>query len=67
MHYTTCGGLKSVLIPELVSDKLAYLLKTTNPDHFLGGPIHCLNIAKSEEFKSGELKPIKIMFLVEQL
>ena len=59
MHYTTCGGLKSVLIPELVSDKLAYLLKTTNPDHFLGGPIHCLNIAKSEEFKSGELKPIK--------
>ena len=59
MHYTTCGGLKSVLIPELVSDKLAYLLKTINPDHFLGGPIHCLNIAKSEEFKSGELKPIK--------
>ena len=59
MHYTTCGGLKSVLIPELVSDKLAYLLKTTNPDHFLGGPIHCLNMAKSEEFKSGELKPIK--------
>lgn len=59
MHYTTCGGLKSILIPELVSDKMAYLLKTTNPDHFLGGPIHCLNIAKSEEFKSGELKPIK--------
>ena len=59
MHYTTCGGLKSVLIPELVSDKLAYLLKTINPDHFLGGPIHCLNIAKSEEFKRGELKPIK--------
>ena len=59
MHYTTCGGLKSVLIPELVSDKLAYLLKTINPDHFLGGPIHCLNIVKSEEFKNGELKPIK--------
>ena len=59
MHYTTCGGLKSILIPELITDKLAYLLKTTNPDHFLGGPIHCLNIAKSEEFKSGELKPIK--------
>ncbi len=59
MHYTTCGGLKSILIPELVSDKLAYLLKTLNPDHFLGGPIHCLNIAKSEEFKNGELKPIK--------
>ena len=59
MHYTTCGGLKSILIPELITDKLAYLLKITNPDHFLGGPIHCLNIAKSEEFKSGELKPIK--------
>lgn len=59
MHYTTCGGLKSILIPELVSDKLAYLLKTTNPDHFLGGPIHCLNIAKSNEFKNNEIKPIK--------
>lgn len=59
MHYTTCGGLKSILIPELVSDKLAYLLKTTNPDHFLGGPIHCLNIAKSNEFINNEIKPIK--------
>lgn len=59
MHYTTCGGLKSILIPELVSDKLAYILKTTKPDHFLGGPIHCLNISTSKEFIGGELKPIK--------
>lgn len=59
MHYTTCGGLKSILIPELVSDKLPHLLKITNPDHFLGGPIHCLNIANSKEFENGEIKPIK--------
>ena len=59
MHYTTCGGLKSILIPELVSDKLPYLLMKTKPDHFLGGPIHCLNIYNSEEFKTGKIKPIK--------
>lgn len=59
MHYTTCGGLKSVLIPELVTDKLPGLIKIINPDHFLGGPVHCLNIYNSDEFKNGEIPVIK--------
>ncbi len=59
MHYTTCGGLKSVLIPELVTDKLPGLIKKINPDHFLGGPVHCLNICNSDEFKNGEIPIIK--------
>ncbi len=59
MHYTTCGGLKSVLIPELVTDKLPGLIKKINPDHFLGGPVHCLNIYNSDEFKNGEIPVIK--------
>lgn len=59
MHYTTCGGLKSVLIPELVTDKLPGLIKKINPDHFLGGPVHCLNIYNSDEFKNGEIPVIR--------
>ena len=59
MHYTTCGGLNSILIPELVTDKIGMLLKKVKPDHFLGGPVHCLNVLRSDEYKKGEISIIK--------
>ena len=55
MHDSMCGGLKNIIIPQLVTDKIAHLLKKFRPDHFSGGPIHYENIIKSEEYKNGEL------------
>jgi len=55
MHHTMCGGLKNILIPELVTDKIAMLLKKFKPEHFSGGPIHYENIVKSKEYLNGEI------------
>ncbi|WP_292474621.1 AMP-binding protein, partial [Methanosphaera sp.] len=55
MHHTMCGGLKNIIIPQLVTDKIAMLLKKFRPQHFSGGPIHYENIIKSDEYKNGEL------------
>lgn len=55
MHHTMCGGLKNIIIPELVTDKVAMLLKKFKPAHFSGGPIHYENIVKSPEYLNGEL------------
>lgn len=59
MHFSTCAGLKDILIPELVSTNIGELLYKIKPEHFLGGPIHCINIYNSKEYKSGKLNPIK--------
>lgn len=56
MHFGACGGVKNVIVPELVTDKIPMLLAKIRPDHFAGGPIHYHNIAKSEEFKNGMIK-----------
>lgn len=55
MHHTMCGGLKNILIPELVTDKIPVLLAKFKPEHFSGGPIHYENIRKSSEFQNGEI------------
>ncbi len=55
MHHTMCGGLRNIIIPELITDRTAELIKLFHPDHFSGGPVHYNNIMHSEEFKNGEL------------
>ncbi|MBP3765924.1 MAG: AMP-binding protein [Bacilli bacterium] len=55
MHLSMSCGLNNILVPELITDKIAMLLKKFKPEHFSGGPIHYENILKSEEFKNGEL------------
>lgn len=56
MHYSTCGGINNYLIPELITDRFPSILAKLKPDHFAGGPVHYDNLAKSEEFKNGEIK-----------
>ena len=59
MHYSGCFGLTSVMIPNLVTDKIAQTIYELGPDHFTGGPIHFEYIKNDELFKSGKLRPLK--------
>lgn len=45
MHYSGCCGIKSILIPELVTNVAPLFLKY-HPEHFTGGPIHAENLEK---------------------
>lgn len=45
MHYSGCCGVKSILIPELVTNVAPLFLKY-HPEHFTGGPIHAENLEK---------------------
>lgn len=45
MHYSECCGLKSILIPELVTNVAPLFLKY-HPNHFTGGPIHAEELEK---------------------
>lgn len=55
LHYQTVGGHYTYLIPELVTTKIADLIQTVKPDNFPGGPVHYINLEKSEAFKNGTL------------
>lgn len=55
MHHTMSGGLKNIVVPELISDKTGLLLKKFKAKNFAGGPIHYENILKSEEYKNHEI------------
>ena len=58
-HFSTCAGLNSILIPELVTNDIASLICKIKPDHFLGGPVHCINIANSNEFNENKIPKLK--------
>lgn len=60
LHYQVANGHYSYLIPELVTDKIAMLIKETKPDTFPGGPVHYINLSQSDEFKNGEIPKGKI-------
>ena len=45
MHYSGCCGLKSILIPKLVTD-VSPLFLEHHPQHFTGGPIHAENLER---------------------
>ncbi len=62
MHYSGCCGIKSILIPELVTNVAPLFLKY-HPEHFTGGPIHAENLEKylkteTNKDKIEELKEI---------
>lgn len=59
MHYSGCFGLNSVIIPNLITDKIAEVMHEVSPDHFTGGPIHFEYIKNSSLYQTGELKPLK--------
>lgn len=58
-HSYGCLGVKSILIPELITDVFPKLLCLTKPDSFAGGPVHYINLSKSEEYKKGKLPFVK--------
>ena len=55
MHYSSCGGLTNILIPELITNTFPKILCQIKPDHFTGGPIHYINLVKSEEWQEGKV------------
>ncbi len=59
MHYEAILGTQVIMIPNLITEKIAELMVQTNPAQFTGGPIHFICMARSEEFKNGTLKPMK--------
>ncbi len=59
LHYQTSTGTYTYLIPELVNDKIAKLLVNLDVDSFAGGPIHSINLVRSDEFKRGQIPQIK--------
>lgn len=59
LHYQSSSGTYTYLIPELVTDNIAKVLVELKPDTFAGGPIHCINLLGSEEFKRGEIPHVK--------
>ena len=58
-HSYGCLGVNSILIPELITDVFPNLLCLTKPDSFAGGPVHYINLSKSEEYKNGKLPSVK--------
>lgn len=59
MHSFSCIGLHTVMVPELVTDKLPALLCKVKPDCFPGGPVHYINIARSKEYSEGKIPYIR--------
>lgn len=59
MHYSACCGIKSILIPQLVTDVAPLFLKY-KPNHFTGGPVHAESLENYiRNANSEELKEIK--------
>lgn len=59
MHYSACCGIKSILIPQLVTDVAPLFLKY-KPNHFTGGPVHAESLENYiRNANSEELKKIK--------
>lgn len=59
LHYQMANGHYIYLIPELVTDKTAQMMQVLKPDTFPGGPVHYINLSRSEEFKNGTLHRAK--------
>lgn len=55
-------GCHTILIPELVTDKLPQLMCTVKPNTFPGGPVHYINLAHSIEFKTNRLPIVRTSF-----
>lgn len=58
-HSSGCCGVHSVLIPELVTDKFAELLCAVEPDNFAGGPVHSINLYRSEQYRNGQIPKVR--------
>ena len=59
MHNSTCYGFKSILIPELLTDRFPEVLCKIRPANFTGGPVHYQYLVKSKEFANGEVPEMK--------
>lgn len=59
LHYQMSNGHYIYLIPELVTDKTAQMMQVLKPDTFPGGPVHYINLSRSEEFKNGSIHRAK--------
>lgn len=59
LHYQMSNGHYIYLIPELVTDKTAQMMQVLKPDTFPGGPVHYINLSRSEEFKNGTIHRAK--------
>ncbi len=59
MHYEGVLGTQTIMIPNLVTNKIAEVMYNLNPAQFTGGPVHFIYMSRSELFKSGKLKPMK--------
>lgn len=62
MHCFACFACHTVIIPELVTDRIAQIICKVKPDCFPGGPVHFNNICSSEEFAKGEIQSIRCGF-----
>ena len=62
MHSFSCIGCHTVLVPELVTDAFPDLLCQVKPGCFPGGPVHYINLANSQQFKSGQLPIVRCSF-----
>ena len=61
-HSFSCIGCHAVLVPELVTTGISALLCQVKPGCFPGGPVHYINIAHSEQYKSGKLPLVRCAF-----
>lgn len=55
MHCATYIGLHTIVIPELITDRIGEVLAKVKPNSFSGGPVHAINIERSKEYKNGEI------------
>lgn len=62
MHSFGCIGLHTVLIPELVTNGLPQLICKIKPDCFLGGPVHYINIVRSQEFAKEKVPYVRLAY-----
>lgn len=58
-HSFGCIGCHTILIPELITDKIAEILCEIKPDCFPGGPVHFISIYHSKEFENGQFPYIR--------
>ncbi len=59
MHYEGVLGTQTIMIPNLVTNKIADVMYHLNPAQFTGGPVHFIYMSRSDLFKEGKLKPMK--------
>lgn len=61
-HSTGCIGCHTILIPELITNIFPQVLCKTKPDVFPGGPVHYINLMKSEKFAEGRVPYVRSLF-----